>query len=134
MQDSGIIFFPFLIFFPKKLQSEYYRLRHGSPILWLCGISTPSFLISAYAFRNVPTFFTISIITAIVPIGIACLTYGIFSYFIIFFPKKLQSEDFLQNKTSNTIPDSNLQVGIKPFIERSINNAVNRLHDLNQSD
>src|SRR4030067_90384 len=85
-----------------------------SPILWLCGISTLFFLISAYAFRNVPTFFTILIITAIVPIGIACLTYGIFSYFIIFFPKKLQSEDFLQNKTSNTIPDSNLQVGIKP--------------------
>jgi len=49
-------------------------------------------------------------------------------------PKKLQSEDSLQNKPPNTIPNPNLQAGIEPLIERRISDAVDRLRDFNQSD
>ncbi|MDQ1272658.1 MAG: hypothetical protein QG591_1288 [Planctomycetota bacterium] len=111
-----------------------------SPILWLCGISTPFFLIGAYAFRNVPTIFLILIITAIVPIGIACITYIIFFSFTTFSPKKLPPKDDQDrhdntiNMPPNTIPNPNLHVGIDTLIEMRISEAADRLRDLNQVD
>lgn len=111
-----------------------------SPILWLCGISTPFFLTGAYAFRNVPTIFPILIITAIVPIGIACIIYIIFFSFTTFSPEKLLSEDDQHqhgnpiNKPPNAIPNPNLHADIDTLIERRISDAIYRLRDLNQSD
>ncbi|MBM2834262.1 MAG: hypothetical protein HW406_1423, partial [Candidatus Brocadiaceae bacterium] len=131
----------------KKLGNLSYNSTHLSrvtntlsPILWLCGISTPFFLIGAYVFRNVPTIFPILIITAIVPIGIACITYIIFFSFTTFSPEKLLSEDDQHqhgnpiNKPPDAIPNPNLHADIDTLIEMRISDAVDRIRDLNQSD
>lgn len=62
-----------------------------NPILWLCAISSPLFLSFSYLFREYNFILYLLIISAIVPIFIACI---VFVYFSMRNPNKLQSEDF----------------------------------------
>lgn len=124
--------------------NELYKYSFSAlnPILWLCGISTPLCLIGAYAFRNVHSISIALTITAIVPIAIACITY--ISFTILFslslksFLQKLPSQENLPHntdaikKSQNLAVDSNSQLGDKTLIEKSLNDAIDKLRDLNQ--
>jgi hypothetical protein len=62
-----------------------------NPILWLCAIVSPPFLVAAYWFRESPVICLFLIITAAVPVFCACIG---FAGFGIFQPDRLQSEEF----------------------------------------
>lgn len=121
-----------------------YNFSALNPILWLCGISTPLCLVGAYAFRNIHSVSKALIITAIVPIAIACITY--ISLTILFFfslksflKKPPSQENLLDNndaikKPQNLAVNSNSQLGDKTLIEMGLKDAMDKLRDLNRID
>jgi hypothetical protein len=61
------------------------------PILILCLIAIPSFLGTAYLFKDDRTVSYLLLIAAAVPMILACVAYACFAYFK---PEKLQSETY----------------------------------------
>lgn len=125
---------------------ELYKYNFSvlNPILWLCGISTPLCLVGAYAFRDVHSVSKALIITAIVPIAIACIIYVLFTILLFFFPKSFfqkppSQENLLDNndavnKSHDLAVDTNSLLSDKTLIEKSLNAAIDKLHDLNRID
>lgn len=76
----------------SKQAAQSLRVRSAlNPALWLTAIVTPTCLVSAYGFRdNVPIVVTL-LIGALLPVFVAC---GVFVYFAVSKPEKLQSEDY----------------------------------------
>lgn len=62
-----------------------------NPALWLCAIATPTCLLFAYVFREVPEVRAWLLAGALLPIAIACIG---FLGFAIYRPEKLQSEEY----------------------------------------
>jgi uncharacterized BrkB/YihY/UPF0761 family membrane protein len=78
----------------KHSQGAAQRLQVKSalnPILWLIAVVLPVCLYTAYAFRDYSFALTFLLITALLPIIVAC--FG-FIYLLIYKPEKLQSEDY----------------------------------------
>lgn len=125
---------------------ELYKYNFSvlNPILWLCGISTPLCLVGAYAFRDVHSVSKALIITAIVPIAIACIIYVLFTILLFFFPKSFfqkppSQENLLDNndavnKSHNLAVNTNSQRSDKTLIEKSLNDAIDKLRDFNRID
>ncbi len=62
-----------------------------NPALWLCAIATPTCLLFAYVFREVPEVRAWLLAGGLLPIAIACIG---FLGFAIYRPEKLQSEEY----------------------------------------
>lgn len=71
----------------------YARSSVLTPLLWLCGISVPTFLIAA---AYIPLFATTLIATPICLIGITVIVYIAWA---VTDPNRLQSEEFLNRQT-----------------------------------
>ena len=67
-----------------------------NPLLWLCGITSPTFIVAAYQFRNDHSLRDLLIKVAFVPLVLAGAAY---IYWTFVNPDRLQSEEFqLQQK------------------------------------
>lgn len=62
-----------------------------NPALWLCAIATPTCLIFAHVFRDVPEVRVWLLAGGLLPIAIACIG---FLGFAVYRPEKLQSEEY----------------------------------------
>lgn len=62
-----------------------------NPALWLCAIATPTCLLFAYVFRDVPEVRVWLLAVGLLPVIIACVG---FLGFAIYRPEKLQSEEY----------------------------------------
>jgi len=83
-----------------------------NPILWLCAIVCPLFIVGAYYFRAFPEIRIALVVVAIIPVLVAC---GVFIGFAIRQPAKLQSEDYqLRHESLRVILQGSGAINLEP--------------------
>jgi hypothetical protein len=96
-----------------------------NPALWLCAITTPTCLLFAYAFRDVPEVRVWLLAGGLLPIIIASIG---FLGFAIFRPEKLQSEEYqLRHESLQLIQQKSGRLAITPASIEAIANPQTRL-------
>ena len=96
-----------------------------NPVLWLCGIATPTCLLFAYVFRDVPEVRAWLLAGGLLPIGVACIG---FLGFAIFRPEKLQSEEYqIRHESLQLIQQKSGRLALAPASIEAIANPQARL-------
>ena len=96
-----------------------------NPALWLCAIATPTCLLFAYLFRDVPEVRAWLLAGGLLPIVIS--SFG-FLGFAIFRPDKLQSEEYqLRHQSLQLIQQKSGRLALSPTSIEAIANPQTRL-------
>jgi uncharacterized protein YfkK (UPF0435 family) len=95
-----------------------------NPALWLCAITTPTCLLFAFMFRDIPEVRGWLLAGGLSPIAIACLS---FIGFAIFRPDKLQSEEYqIRHESLQLIQQKSGRIAISPTSIEAIANPLAR--------
>ena len=106
-----------------------------NPILWLCGITTPLFLVACYCFKQDVFLKEVMAIASLVPMTVACISYG---FLVVFKPDKLQSEEYqIRQQSLQIIQEKASKVHIDPVslnamsdhVLKQIENTAGKLRD-----
>lgn len=95
-----------------------------NPMLWLCGIVTTPCIALAWFSHGTEPFSTILTVVGALPVVVAC---GLATYFGIFKPDKLQSEDYqIRHETLELIKQKGSPIEISPSSLELVANPLHR--------